>query len=106
MNFLIRICLSIIAIGFTLFLCVEQQNRLTELRLQIPLLEKELRTIQKENQRLAYEIERFQSPIHLMELARKPEFGYLKHPLLSDVIILPYPKESISTEDYKGDQIR
>lgn len=73
----------------TLFGYIEKQNDLTELRLAIPALAKEVKSLQEENIRLTYEIEHFESPIHLMELMRKPEFSHLKYPYLNDEIFLP-----------------
>jgi hypothetical protein len=67
---------------------VDKKIEFMGLRLHIPLVIKELRSIQEENNRLQYEIERFENPSHLMELARKPEFGHLQHPLLQDIWVL------------------
>jgi hypothetical protein len=78
-----------IAAGLTLFAYIEKQNELTELRLAIPTVAKEVKSLQQENIRLTYEIEHFESPIHLMELMRKPEFSHLKYPFLSDELFLP-----------------
>lgn len=72
-----------------LYVYIDRQNALTELKLQIPFLEKEVKQILEENIKLHYEINQFESPIHLMELARKPEFGHLKYPSLDQVLILP-----------------
>jgi hypothetical protein len=87
-----RLFACIFTVGITLYAYIDKQNELTELRLAIPALAKNLRNIQEENVRLKYEIERFESPIHLMELARKPEFGHLKYPYLKDEIALPANK--------------
>lgn len=84
-----NIFICIVIASFTLYAYIDKQNELTELRLAIPALEKEVRHIQEENTRLKYEINSFESPIHLMELARKPEFGHLKSPYLNQVLILP-----------------
>ena len=89
MIILVRVFVCIFAVGLTLYFYVHEQNDLTELRLQIPVIEKELRKLQEENHRLEYQIDRFENPIHLMELARQPEYRHLKHPYLRDVIILP-----------------
>jgi cell division protein FtsL len=89
----LRIFICITAAFFTLYTIVFQQNQLTELRLKIPALNKQLKSITEENNRLQYEIDRFESPIHLMELARKPEFGYLKHPNLNEITILQKEKK-------------
>ena len=97
MNYLlIRLLICIFAAGIALFASIEKHNELTSLRLQIPTVAKELKKIHEENIRLQYEIDQFESPIHLMELARKPEFGHLKHPYLKDIVILSC--ENFTTE--------
>lgn len=87
--FTLRLCVCIIAAGLTLFGYIEKQNELTELRLAIPALAKTVKNLQEEKIRLTYEIEQFESPIHLMELMQKPEFSHLKYPYLKDEIFLP-----------------
>ena len=74
----------IAATSFFLFMWCT--NALTELRREIPKIEKELRKTELENARLQYEVDQFESPAHLLELARKPEFGHLKFPNLDDVM--------------------
>lgn len=85
----IQIFICIITAGLSLYLYIDKQNELTQLRLSIPALTKEVKRINEENIRLQYEIEQFESPVHLMELARKPEFGHLKYPNVDQVLILP-----------------
>lgn len=85
--FLIFLCIFIA--GIALYTYIDKQNELTELRLAIPILAKEVKRIQESNTQLRYEIEQFESPIHLIELARKPEFGHLKYPPLNEVLIIP-----------------
>ena len=86
---LIRGFVCIIAAGFTLFAYIEKQNELTELRLAIPQLTKEVATLREDNVRLKYEIERFESPLHMMELMRSPEFSHLKFPYIDQEIFIP-----------------
>lgn len=86
---MVKILLCVAAISLTLYGMVYQQNRITQMRLHIPTVAKQLKTLQEENTRLQYEIDRFESPIHLMELARKPEFSHLKYPRLDQVVIIP-----------------
>lgn len=83
-----RFFLCIFIAGITLFAYIDKQNELTELRLALPALAKNVKSLQEENRRLKYEIESFESPIHLMELMRKPEFGHLKYPYVKDEIFL------------------
>lgn len=88
----IQIFICIFIVGLALYAYIDKQNELTELQLAIPALEKELKEIHEENIRLQYEINQFESPIHLMELARKPEFGHLKYPYLNSVQTMPKGK--------------
>jgi len=87
--FVIRLFACILAAGLTLFGYIEKQNELTELRLAIPAISKEVKSLQEENIRLTYLIEHFESPIHLMELMQKPEFSHLKYTSLTEEIFLP-----------------
>jgi cell division protein FtsL len=82
---LIRILICIAACSFSLYSYVDKQNAVTKRRLEIPVLAKEIKDIKEENTRLQYEIELFESPEHLMELARHSEFSHLKHPMLKEI---------------------
>jgi hypothetical protein len=62
---------------------------LTELKIRLPKLEKEVGLIREENRRLAYEVDLFESPSHLIEIAHRPEYGHLKHPLLKEILTVP-----------------
>lgn len=86
MGLVIRLFVCIVCAGLFLYKYIDKLNELTQLKLSIPALAKEVREIKEENLELRYEIEQFESPIHLMELARKPEYGHLKYPSLTDVI--------------------
>lgn len=87
-----RILLCICMAGVAIYTYIYKQNELTELRMAIPSLAKEVRSIQEENNRLKYEIDQFESPIHLMELLRMPEFSGLKYGYSKDVVIFPNVK--------------
>jgi len=89
LGLLVRVFLCIVCLGAFLYAYINQQNTITELRLEIPAVAKELQVIEEENTRLRFEIDQFESPAHLMELARKPEYRYLKHPLAKDIITFP-----------------
>lgn len=80
-------CLGIF--GFCLYSYLDAQNRVTGLKIKLPEQEKEIDLLQEENRRMAYEIERFESPTHLIELAHRPEFSHLKHPLLQEILTVP-----------------
>lgn len=85
-KFLIRILFCIAVMAITLYAQIDTINDLTALRIAIPIMEREVKALQRENERLQYEIDRFESPIHLMELARKPEYGHLRYPRMDEVI--------------------
>ncbi|MCB1111298.1 MAG: hypothetical protein H7A37_09550 [Chlamydiales bacterium] len=89
----LKISICIVATALTLYAYIDKQNQLTELKRTIPKLEKEVRTIRETNIRLHYDIDRFESPLHLMELARKPEYGHLRYPYVRDVLMVPRKKE-------------
>jgi len=59
------------------------------LRLEIPQHKKLLREIEAENSKLQFEIAKFESPTHLMELAQQPQFSHLHYPKEDEVVILP-----------------
>ena len=84
----IRIAFCIFVAGLTLYLYINTLNELTALRLEIPSLDKLVKSIGDKNMQIEYEIERFESPIHLMELLKKPEFSHLHYPYVKDVVIL------------------
>jgi cell division protein FtsL len=74
-----------------LYAYISKQNSIVELRLQIPNLSKNLQTIQQENVRLQFEIDQFENPVRLMEMAGHPEFSHLKYPLLNEIITIEVP---------------
>lgn len=88
MSLLWRLFLCIVAASAGLYLYIDGQNDITHLRLTIPQLERELRHIREVNTRLEYEIDRFESPIHLMRLAREPAFRHLRHPYVDEVMVI------------------
>lgn len=94
MNFplLIRLFFCIFLFSLFLYLYLEKQNEITDLRLKIPRLQKDLEMILQENTHLQFEIDQFENPQNLLHLARKPEYSHLKYPLTKDIILIPCPK--------------
>ncbi len=72
--------------GGLLYHYVDEQNKITRLRLAIPQLAKEIRDIQEQNTQLQYHIDRFESPENLMQLALRPEFGHLRYPTCKEIL--------------------
>lgn len=75
--------------SFAVYSYLETQNTYTGLQMQLPKKEREKALFAEEIQRLAYEVERFESPAHLIEVAMRPEFRHLKHPLIQEVLSIP-----------------
>lgn len=98
MSLLIRLMICLMFIGMTLYKSIDQLNSLTHLRLAVPHITKQLKEIEEKNLELRYQIDLFENPLHLMELARKSEYAHMKYPSLENVIILK-EKSSCQIED-------
>ena len=79
---------SVLIVTTTLYAYLNKHNALTELRIMLPQVKKELKAVEEENVRLRFEIEKFEHPLHLMELARKSQYAHLRHPQSSDIIVV------------------
>lgn len=86
---IIRIVLSLTVCMTSIFSYVSLQNTVTRLRIQIPKVEKQLLAINDEISHLQYEVDQFESPDRLMDLACHPDFSHLKHPYLKDIETVP-----------------
>ncbi len=85
-GYLIRLSLCIVVCGLLLYSYISKQNAITKVRLEIPKLMKQLEVVQQENTRLQFEIDQFENPLHLMEIANRAEYRHLKHPMQNEVI--------------------
>jgi hypothetical protein len=86
---LLRLAISLSVFSLFLYSYLNVQNELTQLKIRLPVSEKELSLVREENRRLAYEVEQFESPSRLIEFAHHPEFSHLKHPLLREILTVP-----------------
>jgi hypothetical protein len=84
----LKFFISVLIVTTTLYAYLNKHNALTQLRIKLPQVKKELKAVEEENVRLRFEIEKFEHPLHLMELARKPQYAHLKHPHSSEIIVL------------------
>lgn len=57
--------------------------------MQLPQKEKEIQAVREEMSRLSYQIDKFENPTNLIEMAHRPEFGHLKHPVLKEILTVP-----------------
>lgn len=85
--FKIFICLFVF--GICLYSYIDKQNELTSLKIEIPKVAKEIEDLKQEIKKMHYEVEMFENPAYLMQLIRQPQFGYLKHPFIEDVLTVP-----------------
>ena len=87
----LRVLVCIFFFGFSLYSYIDKQNRLTQMKMRLPEITKEIKVIEEENGRLEYEIHQFESPEHLIQLVQSGQFSYLKYPFVNEVITLPEP---------------
>lgn len=90
---LCRICTCIAGFGMMLYLYLHQQNEVVRLRMRIPTLLENIHAVKEENVRLRYEIDRFENPLNLMQLAQKKEYSHLKSPYNKEVVSLMQGKD-------------
>lgn len=83
---LIRVSFVIIFFAFSFYFYIDKQNRVTELKIEIPKRFAELTHLKEEVKELQYSLEQFQSPSRLMEFASLKEFSHLKYPFLKDIL--------------------
>jgi len=86
MRFFSYLFTVVLIIAVAVFAYIEKRNRLTSLRIEVPILAKKFKTLEDENNRLSFEIEKFENPLHLMELMRSPQYSHLKHPYTNEII--------------------
>lgn len=78
---------------FTVFsLCIyfylEKQNYLTHLRIEIPKTYSCLQEMKEEMAKCEYEMDQWESPARLMQLASSPQFTHLSHPYADHILVL------------------
>ena len=95
---ILQVSLCIGLLGICLFSYLEKQNQLTELRIYVPKLVKEMRAVKEKNIELNYQIQQFERPDHLMQLASDPKFSHLKYPVQSEVLVLHEPDTKQETQ--------
>lgn len=88
MMWIAKLGFCLMASAFALYLYINAHNHLIEIQLAIPPLQKKIREVVADNGRLQFEIDRFESPAHLMHLVDKPEYSHLKPVFLPDILIV------------------
>lgn len=85
---LLRLLICILAIGGFLYTYIDKQNDLTELKIKVPELAAELRTLEEDNAQLSLEIERLENPTRLIALLKEKEYSHLHYPYLNEVMVI------------------
>lgn len=100
---LIYFFVAIFSLGFIWYSSIDQQNQVTQLRMKIPELTKQIKRIEQENIRLQYEIDVFESPENLLRLARLTQYQHLHYPLSHEIVAFkadtPLPFYAENTEN-------
>lgn len=82
---ILRVLVCVMIFSVCVYSYIDRNNHITELRFQLPELTDRIVLLQEKCATLSYEIERSESPLRLMELARLPEFSHLHHPRADEV---------------------
>lgn len=71
------------------FFAIHKENQITQLRLKIPQLKKEVTLLSEQNTQLAFEKEMFERPENLLKCVSSQEYASLSHPSMQHVVVLP-----------------
>jgi hypothetical protein len=82
----VKLMICILTFSFGLYSYMDKKNELTSLKIQLPKLSLEISTLKQQVKKLQYEIDQFEDPTNLMNLAQRPEFSHLKQPILEEIL--------------------
>jgi hypothetical protein len=88
MNRFMRLLICLLFLGINLYCYIDMTNRQTQMRLELPKYEKAIEMLSQQNIQLKYELENFNNPQHLLELAKQPEYSHLKFPFMEEVLVI------------------
>ncbi len=88
LGLLLRLIFCTFTLGLFLFNCIDQQNKVTLLKMQIPVLSKEVNAINEKNACLSFEVGQFENPKYLFQILQNQDYSHLKQPLEKDVIVI------------------
>lgn len=67
---------------------IHELNKLTAMRIQIPQIVQEIAVVNEEIDRLDFEFQSIENPVHLLYLAKNAEYSDLKYPLEEDILVV------------------
>lgn len=85
---LVKLIICFAAFSFYLYSVLERQNYLNYLSYKLPLVEKELKTLEEDNVKLSYQIEEFSDPNNLLQLIKENTYSHLRYPVQQDILKL------------------
>ena len=97
---ILRLAICLFFFSFSVYSYLEKQNRCTALMIRLPKVAKEIEAISERNAQLAYQIECFENPDHLLALAT--DFPHLKFPFAQDVVTV---KEGIALQYSEPEEV-
>lgn len=83
-----KLLLCIFIFSSCLFSYIDKKNELTVCKIELPKIVKENNILKQQIKRLKYEVDQFDNPTNLMQLAQRSEFNHLKHPFVEEVLTL------------------
>lgn len=98
---LFKVGFCLLSLSIVFYRHVEEQNQITALKIALPEAIKQLKKLREETTHLRYEIERFESSEHLLELAALSEYSHLKYPLAKEILAM---SEGIPLEQESRDR--
>ena len=88
LGLLLRLIFCIFTLGFFVYHCIDQQNKVTLLKMQMPVLSKEVNAMKEKNACLHFEVGQFENPKYLFKMLQNKDYSHLKHPLEKDVMVV------------------
>ena len=88
LGLLLRLIFCIFTLGLLVYNCIDQQNKITLLKMQVPVLSKEVNAIKEKNACLHFEVGQFENPKYLFKMLHNKDYSHLKYPLEKDVKVI------------------
>ena len=85
---LLRLLICTLFAGSLLYTYIDKLNSLTELKMEIPDLAYQVKKLEEEIDEISFEIERFETPAHLVQLLSEKEWSHLRYPTKDEVVVI------------------
>ena len=85
---LYRLIVCIVSVTLLLYVYIDKQNDVTEVKMHIPKLQSSLQEAVLRNESLKLECGLLESPKRLIKLLRDPLYSHLRFPCRDDLIVI------------------